>query len=96
MKDHQYFVYIICNPGKTVLYTGVTQDLRVRLRQHYENRGNKSSFAGKYYCYKLLYYEVSNDITRAIEREKEIKLWTRAKKEALINSMNPKWNFLVI
>jgi putative endonuclease len=96
MKDHQYFVYIICNPGKTVLYTGVTQDLGIRLQQHYENRGKKSSFAGRYYCYKLLYYEISNDINQAIQREKEIKLWTRAKKEELINSMNPKWNFLVV
>ncbi|WP_341350794.1 GIY-YIG nuclease family protein [Sabulibacter ruber] len=50
MKQHNYFVYIICNPGKTVLYTGVTNDLEVRLQQHKENRGRPETFAGKYYC----------------------------------------------
>ncbi|WP_317195361.1 GIY-YIG nuclease family protein [Rufibacter roseolus] len=49
MKDHNYFVYITSNPGKTVLYTGVTNDLEVRLQQHKENRGKPESFAGKYY-----------------------------------------------
>ena len=58
MKDHNYFVYIITNPRKTVLYTGMTNDLSVRVQQHYENRGNKKTFAGRYYCYKLLYFEM--------------------------------------
>ena len=47
MLKGNYFVYITTNPGRTVLYTGVTNDLEVRLRQHYENRGNKKTFAGR-------------------------------------------------
>jgi len=94
MKDHNYFTYIVTNPGKTVLYTGVTNDLPTRLLQHYENRGSNKSFAGKYYCYKLIYYERHSYINHAIEREKEIKGWVRRKKLELINTFNPNWHFL--
>jgi putative endonuclease len=66
------------------------------LQQHYENRGNKKTFAGKYHCYKLLYFERFNDINQAIEREKEIKRMMRFKKEELISSQNPNWNFLIV
>lgn len=93
MRDHNYFVYITTNPAKTVLYTGVTNNLAIRLKQHYSNRGKKDTFAGKYYCYKLIYYERFPDIHQAIEREKEIKDLSRAKKEELIYSMNPGWKF---
>lgn len=86
-----YFVYITTNPGKTVLYTGVTNDIEVRIKQHYNNRGKKETFAGKYYCYKLIYYERYQDVNIAIEREKEIKDLSRAKKEELIAQENPKW-----
>jgi putative endonuclease len=89
MKGLHYFVYIITKPNKTVLYTGVTNDLAVRLEQHYQNRANKATFAGKYHCYKLLYFETFSGIEQAISRENEIKGWTRAKKEALIASLNP-------
>ncbi|NVO32448.1 GIY-YIG nuclease family protein [Hymenobacter lapidiphilus] len=47
-----YYVYITANPTKTVLYTGLTNDLNTRLQQHFENRGTKSSFAGWYYCFE--------------------------------------------
>jgi putative endonuclease len=96
MRDHNYFVYITTNPTRTVLYVGVTNDLSVRIQQHYENRGNKESFAGRYYCYNLIYYERFQYINDAIAREKEIKKWRREKKEKLISSMNPKWDFLVV
>lgn len=86
-----YFVYITTNPGKTVLYTGVTNDIEVRIKQHYNNRGKKETFAGKYFCYKLVYYERYHDVNMAIEREKEIKDLSRAKKEELIAQENPKW-----
>jgi len=91
-----YFVYIITNPNKTVLYTGVTNDIAVRLEQHYQNRGNKTNFAGKFHCYKLLYFETFSGIEQAISREKEIKGWTRARKEALIKEVNPNWDFLKV
>jgi len=91
--DNHYFVYIITNPGKTVLYTGVCNDIARRMYEHYENRGNKKTFAGRYFCYNLLFYELFNDIQYAIEREKEIKGWTRKKKEDLIAILNPDWLF---
>ena len=92
---HNYFVYITTNPGKSVLYTGVTNDLSFRLNQHYESRGKKETFAGRYYCYKLFYFENFSDINTAIDREKEIKDLSRDKKFELIKSSNPKLNFLI-
>jgi putative endonuclease len=96
MSNGNYYVYITTNPRKTALYAGVTNDLRVRIQQHYQNRGNKKTFAGRYYCYKLIYYEHFGDITDAIAREKEIKDMSREKKEDLIASKNPNWNLLII
>ena len=86
-----YFVYITSNPGKTVLYTGVTNDLGNRIFQHFENRGKKKTFAGRYYCYKLIYFEDFHDMNQAIEREKEIKNMIREQKERLIAEQNPRW-----
>ncbi|MGB3850506.1 MAG: GIY-YIG nuclease family protein [Tunicatimonas sp.] len=94
MLAGNYFVYITTNPGRTVLYTGVTNDLRTRMQQHYENRGNKETFAGRYYCYKLVYYERFSDVNQAIAWEKEVKDMSREKKEALIRETNPRWDFL--
>jgi len=96
MIKGNYYVYITTNPGKTVLYTGVTNDLNVRIQQHYQNRGKKNSFAGRYYCYKLIYFELFSDINQAIAREKQIKDMSREKKEELIATVNPRWDFLVI
>ncbi len=94
MWNYNFYIYIITNPTKTVLYIGVTNDLRRRLQEHFENKGKPETFAGKNYCYNLLYYEHFNNINFAIEREKEIKKWRREKKEALIASLNPEWKFL--
>jgi putative endonuclease len=91
-----YYVYITTNPAKSVLYIGVTNSLPRRLGQHYENRGNNDTFAGRYFCYNLLYYEQFADIKAAISREKELKGWTRAKKDALIATLNPAWDFLTL
>ncbi len=94
MAEGNYYVYITTNPGKTVLYTGMTNDLRTRMLQHYQNRGTNKGFAAKYYCHKLIYYETFSDVQQAIAREKEIKDMSRKKKEELIAVKNPKWNFL--
>ena len=92
---HNYFTYITTNIYKTVLYTGVTNNLSYRLWQHEESaKTTKKTFAGKYNCYNLVYYEHFDYIQDAIDREKEIKGWIRKKKDALINSVNPKWHFL--
>ncbi|HMG82691.1 MAG TPA: GIY-YIG nuclease family protein [Ferruginibacter sp.] len=96
LGGHNYFVYIVTNKNKTVLYTGVTNDLYRRIEQHKENAipFRHPSFAGKYNAYFLLHFERFETIEFAIMREKEIKGWRRSKKEALINSINPGWNFL--
>ena len=93
MWNHNYYTYITTNPGKTVLYVGVTNDLKVRMQQHLNNKGKPETFAGKYFCYNLIWFEHHTNINHAIEREKEIKGWTPKKKEALINSKNPRWSF---
>jgi putative endonuclease len=94
MWNYNFYIYITTNPSKTVLYVGVTNNLNVRLIQHYENRGKHETFAGKYYCYNLVYYEHFSHIQQAIDGEKEIKKWRREKKNKLIESMNPDWKFL--
>ena len=96
IRSHSYFVYILTNKNKTVLYTGVTNNLYRRLSEHFENAKpfRHSSFAGKYNAYHLLYYERYDWVENAIAREKEIKGWRRSKKEALINTLNPEWIFL--
>ena len=94
MISNNYFVYITTNPGKHVLYTGVTNDLYTRMVQHYTNRGIRDTFAGKYYCYNLIYFERFDNPEDAIQREKEIKGWRRSKKVELIKSQNPQWKFL--
>ena len=91
---HQYFIYITTNPGKTTLYVGVTNNLAARIYEHWESRGHHETFAGKYFCYHLIYYECSQNIQNAIAREKEIKKWNRNKKYNLIRTQNPHWHFL--
>ena len=92
-RDHNYFVYITTNETKRVLYIGVTNDLYTRLEEHFENSKSKKTFAGRYNCYYLVYWERYSSIEHAIEREKELKGWTRKKKEILISSINPEWEF---
>ena len=94
--SHNYLVYIVTNKNKTVLYTGVTNDLARRLDEHEQASVpfRYPSFAGHYNAYYLLYYERFEFVEHAIAREKEIKGWRRSKKEALINIDNPEWRFL--
>jgi len=92
---HNYYVYIVTNIKKNVLYTGVTNNLDKRLFEHEEDsKSGKKHFAGKYNCIYLVYYERFQWINEAIEREKEIKGWSRLKKEKLILDFNPLWKFL--
>jgi putative endonuclease len=92
---HNYFTYIITNKYKTVLYTGVTNNLKRRLYEHQaDSNGKKSTFAGKYNCVYLVYWERFQYVEHAIAREKQIKGWNRKKKDDLINEFNPTWEFL--
>lgn len=74
------YTYITTNPGKTTFYTGVTNNLVRRLSEHKANRGQFKTFAGRYYCYNLAYYEHYTSIKIAIELEKEIKDLSHEKK----------------
>ena len=91
---HNYIVYIITNDNKSVLYVGVTNQIERRLHEHIQNKGKNTSFAGRYSCCNLVYYERFSNIEHAIEREKEIKKWRREKKDKLIAGFNQNWNFL--
>lgn len=94
MRDYTFYVYILTNTAKTVLYIGFTENLERRLLEHIENSGTNNSFAGKYYCTDLIYYEVYQYFNEAIAREKQLKKWGRKKKEWLINKTNPNWTSL--
>ena len=89
---HNYFVYIMTNKRKNVLYIGVTNDLERRVEEH--ETGKYKGFTKKYNCHYLVYYEHFTRIEHAIDREKEIKKWRREKKNKLITSFNPEWEFL--
>ena len=90
---HSYYVYILTNKAKTVLYTGVTNNLKIRLQQHKQFL-NPNSITAKYNVHYLLYFEKFTWIQLAIAREKEIKGWKKDKKITLIKTLNPELNFL--
>ncbi len=90
--DNQYFIYIMTNKQNSVLYTGVTSDLKKRVYQH--KLMLIEGFTKKYNIVKLVYYEIFDDIYEAITREKQIKAGSRQKKIDLIVSMNPAWRDL--
>ncbi|TAG99851.1 MAG: GIY-YIG nuclease family protein [Sphingobacteriales bacterium] len=95
MKPHNYYVYIITNINKKVLYTGVTNNLKRRLYEHENGIAEySSSFTGRYNVQHLLYFEYHQYILDAIAREKQIKGWTREKKVKMITDFNPQWEFL--
>ena len=87
------FVYILANDTNVCLYTGVTNDLARRLYEHKQELDSKS-FTAQYHIHKLVYYEETPDSYAAITREKQIKSWNRKRKNALIESINPKWKDL--
>ncbi|SCI67035.1 GIY-YIG nuclease superfamily protein [uncultured Clostridium sp.] len=87
-----YFVYMLTNPSRTVLYIGVTGDLIRRLAQH--RSGETGGFTARYHTHRLVYFEQTTDVRAAIAREKQLKGWSRAKKDALVESVNPLWQDL--
>lgn len=80
------------NSRNTVLYTGVTNDLQRRVKEHKAGKGG--GFTRKYNIGKLVYFECGDGIDSAIAREKQIKAGSRKKKDELINGFNPEWNDL--
>jgi putative endonuclease len=90
--NQKHYVYMMSNKHRNVLYVGVTNNLKRRVYEH-EN-GLDKGFSKKYNCHYLLFFEEFQSINLAIKREKEIKGWRRDKKDALIKSINPQFNFL--
>jgi len=90
---HGGFVYIVTNKYNTVLYTGVTSELRARIFEH-KTKFYPKSFTAKYNCDKIVWYQFLPYIEEAIEREKQIKAGNRKNKEDLINALNPQWRDL--
>ena len=86
------YIYIITNTYHTTLYIGVTNNL---IRRVYEHKHKMvKGFSNTYNLNKLIYYEQYTNITKAIEREKQLKKWTRKWKECLIEKQNPSWRDL--
>ena len=89
----EYFVYILSNAHKSVLYTGVTNDLVRRVYEH-KHHLDRGSFTDRYNVECLVYYESTSDVKAALEREKQIKGWNRKHKDKLITGKNPEWRDL--
>jgi putative endonuclease len=89
----QSWVYMMANRWNSVLYTGVTSNLNVRVSEHKQHK-YPSSFTARYNCEKLVWFEEHNDIVVAIAREKQLKNWKRAWKDVLVVERNPEWKDL--
>ena len=87
-----YYVYILTNWTDKVMYIGVTNNLERRLYEH--RQGINEGFSKMYHTHKLVYFETSSDVNAALAREKQLKKWNRAKKNALVASKNPQWKDL--
>jgi len=87
-----YFVYILSNKSNNVTYIGITNNLARRVYEH----KNKmvEGFTSKYNVDKLIYYEEYKETQYALNREKQLKGWTKVKKANLINKLNPEWKDL--
>ena len=89
MGQKTYYVYIATNIFRSVLYIGITSNIFVRMEQH--RSGNADGFTSKYHVSSLVHCESFDDPYSAISREKQLKGWTRKKKDFLITRMNPEW-----
>ena len=87
-----YYVYILSNWDDSVIYIGVTSNLSKRLYEHRHHLAD--GFTKKYNVHKLVYFEETSDVNSAIAREKQLKGWSRKKKNDLIKNVNPEWKDL--
>jgi putative endonuclease len=92
MWNFKFYVYIMSCPSNSTIYVGVTNNLKRRCFEH-KNKLNEG-FTKKYNIIKLVYFEHHTNINEAIKREKQIKKWNRAWKNALIEKENPNWEEL--
>ncbi len=89
---NDYYVYILACDSNSTVYIGVTNDLKRRIAEH--KSGQIEGFTKNYHVHKLVYFENCHDINAAILREKQLKKWSRKKKNTLIESQNPQWKDL--
>lgn len=94
MTEGRYYVYVMTNWSEKVMYVGVTNDVVRRVYEH--KNGKYDGFTRKYNVGKLVYFEECEDIEAAIRREKQIKGWSRSKKNRLVDMMNPGWRDLSV
>jgi putative endonuclease len=94
MFDRRYFVYMLQSVSRRALYIGMTNFLIMRVIEH-RTRKYPNSFSAKYRMWRLVYYEELGDAGAALDRERQLKGWSRAKKEALIIKLNPKWRDII-
>ena len=92
--EKQYWVYMLTNRSHKVLYIGCTSNLQLRVAQHKQKA--IGGFTAKYNVDKLVYFETTNDAYAAVSRERQLKGWTRKKKDGLINALNPQWEELLV
>ena len=88
MDHKKYWTYIVCSRTGT-LHIGMCNNIERRMAEH--KSGEFEGFASKYHCNRLVYFESFDDVLKAIDREKQLKGWRRAKKMALIEALNPRW-----
>lgn len=93
MSERKYYVHILTNYTNTTLYIGVTGNINRRIYEHKNELID--GFTKRYNVTKLVYAEECSNVNDAIAREKQLKKWRREKKNALINSVNPKWKDLL-
>ncbi len=85
----KYYVYILANKTNSTIYVGITNNLARRVYEHKSEL--QEGFTKKYHVHKLVYYEETSDVYSALTREKQIKSWSRRRKNDLINTLNPTW-----
>ncbi len=90
----KYFVFITTNPSKEVLNIGTTNNLAKKLSDLYKNRGGRKTFASRFSCYNLLYFEEFRFVNDAFNREEELKALKKEDKRIFVNEKNPDWKFL--
>jgi putative endonuclease len=92
-REYRFFVYILVNRNRRVMYVGMTNDLMRRLDEH--RRKVVPGFTSRYNVDRLVYFEETSDVFAALGREKQIKAWRRGKKDALVAIANPDWRDLL-
>ena len=85
-----YYVYLLTNANKNLIYVGITNNLVRRVYEH-KNHLDMGSYTARYNIDQLVYFETTKDVYSAISREKQIKGWNRKRKNKLVESMNPGW-----